>query len=368
MATLTFSAENSHKIEPFDGRITTTRAPTKARGNEELTYSWGRAENFEELVFLKVNEQDYHDINSVHGQTYRVYAAAIRKLFGGAFPGSSDDQVVPYFVKGLRNCEVKIEMWNSECSSVWDCVDIAVKLINALNMELASVKPTIQKNALTVTRSDILQGNFCPEIASTGEPMETLIRIVAPLPFSLVSMIRYDIISDINDIKNKPIHCVLMANGLPCDVIGEIDLSLSLEDKNIIRPSKSAWSSPVVLANKKSDGIILCVDYRSLNNNLTTSDAIPVTRIDEILDRLHGEANFILTSEHDESLQSLKMALVSFSLDGLPKMTMKFIVDVDASDTDIGAVLSQINENDKEVVIQYASKMFTDVKRRYSTT
>ena len=42
-------------------------------------------------------------------------------------------------------------------------------------------------------------------------------------------------------------------------------------------------------------------------------------------------------------------------------------MDVDASGTAIGAVLSQI-QNDKEVVVRYASKYFSQDQARYCTT
>ncbi|KAK3086913.1 hypothetical protein FSP39_025347 [Pinctada imbricata] len=61
----------------------------------------------------------------------------------------------------------------------------------------------------------------------------------------------------------------------------------NLQDKGIIRPSNSPWSSPLVLAKKKNGKLRLCVDYRKVNS-LTTKDAFPLPRIQDCLDSVSG--------------------------------------------------------------------------------
>jgi len=62
-------------------------------------------------------------------------------------------------------------------------------------------------------------------------------------------------------------------------------------DCDVIRPSSSPWSSPVVLVRKSDGGLHFCVDFRQVNE-CTKKDAFDIPRIDETIDCLKGAKYF----------------------------------------------------------------------------
>ncbi|CAM4305381.1 unnamed protein product, partial [Lepidochelys olivacea] len=94
--------------------------------------------------------------------------------------------------------------------------------------------------------------------------------------------------------SHPPIRCS------PFRVTGKTAQDLEREVRDmlvlgVIQPSASPWASPVVLVPKKDGSVRFCVDYWKLNA-ITVSDAYPMPRPDELLDKLGG-ARYLTTMD-----------------------------------------------------------------------
>lgn len=119
----------------------------------------------------------------------------------------------------------------------------------------------------------------------TGDQRRRLAAVVDPYfqdatdALGVVTSVEHEIVTDSPPIKLRYYPVSPAKQKL-------IDVELQkLLDQGIIEPSKSAWSSPILLVPKKDGSYRVCVDYRRLNQ-VTKRDAYPLPYISAILDRL----------------------------------------------------------------------------------
>lgn len=81
-----------------------------------------------------------------------------------------------------------------------------------------------------------------------------------------------------------------LSKALQTEVNSELEQMLA---DDIIEPSESPWSSPIVMIKKKTGGWRFCVDYRQLNK-ATVPDAYPIPYVSATLDKLR-DARYLST-------------------------------------------------------------------------
>ena len=80
---------------------------------------------------------------------------------------------------------------------------------------------------------------------------------------------------------------------------------------------------------------------------------------------LKKDNEFKWTEKQQKAFETLKRKLIEYPILGYPDYEKPFILFTDASGTELGAILSQLNEHGKEIVIAYASRSLTPAERNY---
>ena len=119
------------------------------------------------------------------------------------------------------------------------------------------------------------------------------------------------------------------------------------------------WSTPQTASDVRSF-LGLCSYYRRFVPDFATI-AKPLTRLTE------KNVPFVWSSEEEESWLKLKKLLTSAPVMAYPDSRATFILDTDASQVGIGAVLSQLKDGE-EKVIAYGSRVLTKPERQYCIT
>lgn len=90
--------------------------------------------------------------------------------------------------------------------------------------------------------------------------------------------------------KDDPFFCTPRRLSLR-DNISVRNILNDLLSNNIIRPSQSQFSSPIVLVKKKNGDVRMCIDYRTLNKQ-TLRENYPLPLIEDQLVKLHNKKYF----------------------------------------------------------------------------
>ena len=97
------------------------------------------------------------------------------------------------------------------------------------------------------------------------------------------------------------------AYSTPTSLVESIDKEIQwLLDKEYIRPSKSAWASPMVTVRKPDDTARFCVDFKSINA-MTQPDLFYMPRVEEVLESV-GKARYITKIDLSKGYYQIPMS------------------------------------------------------------
>ena len=119
------------------------------------------------------------------------------------------------------------------------------------------------------------------------------------------------------------------------------------------------WPTPTDVTEVKSF-LGLCSYYRRFIKDFATI-AKPLFRLTE------KHVPFIWKEDEQTAFETMKDILITAPVMAYPSPTATFILDTDASNVGIGAVLSQVIDGD-EKVIAYGSRTLTKAERQYCVT
>ena len=159
------------------------------------------------------------------------------------------------------------------------------------------------------------------------------------------------------NLKLKPNKCSLFQKEV--QFLGHIvsDKGISCDPTKI--EAIKSWKVPSNVKELKSF-LGLCNYYKKFIDNYSTL-AKPLTELTSL------KVEFSWNEGCQRAFEQLKQSLISAPILGYPKNDGLFILDTDASDVGIGAVLSQV-QNDQEVVITYGSRTLSPQEKNYCVT
>ena len=159
-------------------------------------------------------------------------------------------------------------------------------------------------------------------------------------------------------LKLKPFKCAICRKQVT--YLGHIVFTDGIATDPAKTNKVKCWPTPTS-KHQVQEFLGLVSYYRRFIKSFATV-AKPLHRLTE------KTTTFKWTTQCQEAFGYLKHCLVSAPILAFPNYNKPFILDTDASDAGIGAVLSQLDDSGRERVIAYASGTLSKPERRYCVT
>ena len=161
----------------------------------------------------------------------------------------------------------------------------------------------------------------------------------------------------IANLKLKPNKCFLFQKSV--QFLGHVvsDKGVSCDPQKV--EAIKSWKVPSNVKELRSF-LGLCNYYKKFISDYSTL-------MKPLSELTSPKVKFKWDEKCQNSFENLKQLLVSAPILGYPKDSGTFVLDTDASDVGLGAVLSQI-QDDREVVISYGSRTLTPQEINYCVT
>jgi hypothetical protein len=206
-------------------------------------------------------------------------------------------------VLGTKGLEVVLGMdWMSQHQGVIDCAKNTITMTSSTGIVVkhVSVKPP-----RTTQCHKSISGLTLEQVPIICEYPDVFPDELPGMPPD-----RADLIPGTGPIAQRPYRMN------PAELV---ELKKQLDDflsKGFIRPSPSAWRSPILFVDKSDGSSRLCTDYRKLND-VTIKNKYPLPKIDDLFDRLTRAQVFskidLRTGYHQLKIRATDIPKIAFT-------------------------------------------------------
>ncbi|XP_068240074.1 uncharacterized protein [Palaemon carinicauda] len=165
-------------------------------------------------------------------------------------------------------------------------------VVLSVSEEVNSKCVTSEKEFAWPGNNSVLLPNVCRSPILSTNQINGLLKVLMKFPETVrdtpgrTTLVQHDVeLESETPIKQAPYRLNPVKKEF---VEKEINYLLT---NNLITPSSSSWSSPIVVVAKENGQSRLCIDYRKVNK-ATKADSFPIPRVDDCIDKV-GNSKFI---------------------------------------------------------------------------